>query len=186
MSLEPIVRLARSIEIVTVGVVIACPPQGVDHRNEIARSAPRQRVAVRRGVLAKLVKRRSVLHRIRQRPVAARDVDRHGVGNCRPRDGRRGFLEPQSAEEIESPSAFFRVEREDARRERRNQTHAHAVRQVSGTPATQTRTPFRPSLFVTRSISHGSDCLARQSSDALRAFVGSPIAASVVPGTRRS
>ena len=88
-------------------IVVSRAPQGVDQRPEIARRAPRERFAVRRGVLAQLVKGRSVHHRVLERLVAACDVNRHLVGNGSPGDWRRRFRQNPRARRNRKPKRRF-------------------------------------------------------------------------------
>ena len=86
-------------------IIVSRTPQSVDHRPEIARRAPRERFAVRRGVLPQLVKGRSFHHRVLERLVAACHIDRDLVGNGRSGEWRRRFVRTPEPEEVESPSA---------------------------------------------------------------------------------
>ena len=123
-------------------IIVAEAPQRINDLAEIVGRAARQRVAVRRRVLAQLVERRGVHHRVLDAALAAGHVDRHRIGDRGPRDGGRRVVRTEQAEKTEGVGAVGAAEQGRSRRSRDDQARAPTLGSVSGSPVHQTRTPY--------------------------------------------
>ncbi len=124
------------------GVVIACAPERIDDRREIALRASRKGFAIGRGVLAQAVERGSVPRRALERAVVACDLDGQRIGNARPGNRRRRIVRAEEPKEIKSLSGGPIAHNDRAGNQRDDKTQAETITLFRETLASQLNSLF--------------------------------------------